>query len=195
MILEWKPIKRSIIFIGLWNEDENENILPKKISTHFTSLAPEFSMQCACISDDIAGKVTKVQSVISILSFSQKREHSKGQLISKQNFRAVTFPKKQMKRTQDSILNVFRSFFARSYGSTILFLDLLTFTTNGRFSLVNRVLPSGNISWIEVTLKRQILFVISVKWYHSYLPLWQFLTKRVKKGQKTWRVRLDWSHW
>ena len=33
-------------------------------------------MQCACISDVIAGKVTKVQSVISILSFSQKGEHS-----------------------------------------------------------------------------------------------------------------------
>ena len=46
----------------------------------------------------------------------------KGQLILKQNCRAVTSPKKQMKCTQDSILSVFCSFFGRSYGSTILFL-------------------------------------------------------------------------
>ena len=74
IILEWNSIKRSIIFIALWNK--NANVPPKNISTHFTSLAPGFSMQCACISGDIAGKVTKVHSIISILSFSQKREHS-----------------------------------------------------------------------------------------------------------------------
>ena len=37
---------------------------------------------------------------------------AKGQLISKQNCRAVTSPKKQTKRTQDSILSTFCSFFA-----------------------------------------------------------------------------------
>ena len=36
---------------------------------------------------------------------------SKGQLISKQNWRAVTSPKKLTKRTQDTILSAFRSVF------------------------------------------------------------------------------------
>ena len=35
---------------------------------------------------------------------------TKGQLISKQNCWVVTSPKNQMKRTQDTILSVFRSF-------------------------------------------------------------------------------------
>ena len=39
-----------------------------------------------------------------------KRNDLKGQLISKQDFRVVTSPKKQTKRTQDTILSVFRSF-------------------------------------------------------------------------------------
>ena len=33
-----------------------------------------------------------------------------------------------MNRTQDTILSEFRSFFGRSYGLTILFQDLLTFS-------------------------------------------------------------------
>ena len=56
---------------------------------------------------------------------------SKGQLILKQNCRAITSPKK---RTKLIILSIFssqdselRSSFGRSYGSTILFRDLLTF--------------------------------------------------------------------
>ena len=53
-----------------------------------------------------------------------KGQAVKGQLISKQNCRAVTSPKKRMKHAQESILSAFRS---RSYSSTILFRDLLTF--------------------------------------------------------------------
>ena len=74
-------------------------------------------MQCACISDDIAEKVTKVQSVISILSSSQKR------------LGYIKMPD--------------------------LFVDDTIF----------------------------------------YAPLWQCLTKRVKKEQETRKVRLDRSHW
>ena len=65
----------------------------------------------------------------------------KGQLISKQNCRVVTSPKKRMKRSQDfvgevttrmkrtqaTILSVFRSSIGRSYGSIILFRDPLSF--------------------------------------------------------------------
>ena len=61
----------------------------------------------------------------------------KGQLISKQNWRAVTSPKKRTKRAQDTILN---PFFGRSYGSTILFRDLLTFSCLLTY-LTRRLLP------------------------------------------------------
>ena len=52
---------------------------------------------------------------------------AKGQLISRQNWRAVTSSKKWTKHTQDTILSMFCSFFRRSYGTTILSQDLLTF--------------------------------------------------------------------
>ena len=54
-----------------------------------------------------------------------------GQLMSnkilpKNKRNALRIQKK--KRTQDTILSAFRLFFGRSYGSTILFRDLLTFS-------------------------------------------------------------------
>ena len=52
---------------------------------------------------------------------------SKGQLISKQNCRAIAFPKKQTKPTQNSILSAFGSFFGKSYSLAIFFRDLLPF--------------------------------------------------------------------
>ena len=52
---------------------------------------------------------------------------SKGQLISKQNCRAIAFPKKQSKPTQNSILSAFGSFFGKSYSLAIFFRDLLPF--------------------------------------------------------------------
>ena len=45
------------------------------------------------------------------------KSYSKGQLISKQNSRAVTSPKKQTKRTEDSILSVFRLFSSPKKGT------------------------------------------------------------------------------
>ena len=53
---------------------------------------------------------------------------AKGQLISKQNCRAVTSYKKRTEPTQDNILSAFCLFFGRSYSLTVLFQDLLTFS-------------------------------------------------------------------
>ena len=56
----------------------------------------------------------------------------KGQLISKQNER------------NDSIL-AFRSFFGRTYGSTILFRDLLTFRKDSNFAMKASLCIAGGI--------------------------------------------------
>ena len=65
------------------------------------------------------------------VTLTVRNGQTKGQNISKQNCRAVTFPPKRTNPTQDSILSAFRSFFGRRYSSTILFRDLLTFRMGG----------------------------------------------------------------
>ena len=62
------------------------------------------------------------------LGWLENTRMSTQQLISKQICRAVTSPKKQTKRTQDSILSAFCSIFGRSYDLTTLFQVLLTFS-------------------------------------------------------------------
>ena len=52
---------------------------------------------------------------------------TKGQYISKADYGVVDSPKKQTKRTQDSILSAFRSFFGRIHDALICFRDLVTF--------------------------------------------------------------------
>ena len=62
---------------------------------------------------------------VSKVCFSLAFLITKGQYISKQNCPAVTSPKKRTKRTQNTILSAFRSFFGRSYVFFILIQTLL----------------------------------------------------------------------
>ena len=101
----------------------------------------------------------------------------KGQLILKQNCRAVTSPKNER-----NALRMFRSFFGRSYSLTILFRDLLTFI-NLQHSLSFLVGVSETVAYSRFPNKckddfsalgffsnsftiKLCLYPISHKWYY-----------------------------
>ena len=116
----------------------------------------------------------------------------KGQLISKQNCPALTSPKKRTKPTQDTILSAFRSFFGRSFGSTILFWDLLTFTKTGLQNIKSKtksvVFPAINqaaINWLYVGLKIPLICFLGQK---LYVLLWMGIQKLWNKQEyKIWK--------
>ena len=123
--------------------------------SHVYLLAVKLFCQCVCF-------------LLSFLSYEYK-----GHLISTQNCWAVTSPKKGTKCTQNTTLNAFCWYFGRSYGSTILFRDLLTFRMYYIFSfffiyktwmVFQKILATlGDLCEIH-SLQSNIAFIENVIW-------------------------------